>query len=255
VDAHRLSVRRAAVGPGVAPGAQRIPRPHDFAPGRRALWEALAPADRRGLGLAEVRAALALPPGEPEPVLIEELPRQDGRPAAVACLLFEDEGETEVVLTRRSNRLRAHTGEVAFPGGRIDPGEEAEHAALRETAEEIGLDPHAVEVIGRLPALVTYSRRSTVFPYVGLLQGRPQVRPNPAEVERVFSVRLCDLAGEQAFHEERWPVRAGVGANPAWHSVCFFHIDGDLLWGVTGRLIRELLNRCYSPRLHRSAPE
>ena len=80
-----------------------------------------------------------------------------GAPAAVLVPLFERDGETRVVLTRRAAHLRTHTGEVSFPGGRLDSGESPEAGALREAAEEVGLDPAQVEVVGRLTPLATFS--------------------------------------------------------------------------------------------------
>src|SRR3954469_3379070 len=163
------------------PGNQRITRPPGARGGGPAAWEALPPEDRRSLTLDRVRAAVAgHDAGEPQLALPYELP--PGREAAVLVPLFEELGETRVVLTRRSSKLRSHTGEVSFPGGRLDPGEAPLDAALREAQEEVGIDPSAVEIVGRLNPLSTFSSSSFITPFVGALPGRPELRPNPYEV-------------------------------------------------------------------------
>src|ERR1039458_3356900 len=90
----------------------------------------------------------------------------DASAAAVLVALFEEGGEARVVLTRRSPELRTHRGQVSFPGGRMDEGEDAVVAALREAREEIGLDPGAVRVVGWLHPLFTLNVTSFVLPVV-----------------------------------------------------------------------------------------
>ncbi|MHB1929262.1 MAG: NUDIX hydrolase [Acidimicrobiales bacterium] len=164
-----------------------------------------------------------------------ELPSRDPRPAAVLCALFDDAGQAAVVLTRRSTRLRSHTGEVSLPGGRLDPGETAVEAALREAREEVGLDPARVEIVGALHPLATYSSRSAIRPFVGILDRQPELRPNPAEVDRVFTVTLVELVSPGAYHDEVWP--------PRHAPIHFFDVPGETIWGATARMLRDLLDR------------
>src|SRR5688500_11768971 len=104
------------------PGNQQIPVPQDSRPGGPAVWEALPPSERKGITLDRVvRAIEENDPRIPDVVVPIELP-EEPRPAAVLIPLFEEDGETRVVLTRRAAHLRYHTGEVSFPGGRIEPG-------------------------------------------------------------------------------------------------------------------------------------
>jgi 8-oxo-dGTP pyrophosphatase MutT (NUDIX family) len=115
------------------------------------------------------------------------------RPAAVALVLLpDDEGRACFVLTRRADRLRAHARQWALPGGRIDPGETAEGAALRELSEEVGLTLDASAVLG---VLDDYPTRSgfVITPVVVWGEGAGTLTPNPDEVKHVYQVPLDDL--------------------------------------------------------------
>jgi 8-oxo-dGTP pyrophosphatase MutT (NUDIX family) len=209
---------------------QEIPRPTSWRPGDRAPWAHLAPAERRPT-LDGIRAALDAsgPPrlwGDESSIT---------RASAVLAPLYEEDGQVEVVLTRRAQHLRSHRGEVSFPGGGQDPGEDLVQTALREAHEEIGLDPSAVEVVGELDHLATVMSRSFIVPFVGVLPGRPELVPSPAEVELILHVPLADLLDPEAYHEERW------GIPPMDRPLVFFEIEGDTIWGATGSMLRNLL--------------
>jgi len=229
-------------------GRQVIPRPPGAYPGVPAPWSTLDPDVRRGLALARVRGAVeahhrALEGAEL--VAFDGFP-DPGAPAAVLVPLFERDGETRVVLTRRAAHMRTHTGEVSFPGGRLDPGETPEAGAVREAAEEVGLDPGPIELVGRLTVLSTFSSHSTITPVVGVLPAAPRLVANPHEVAHVFDVSLAELAGDGIFREERWIVPGrpfpsaepgGDGSFPVW----FFELPHDTVWGATARMLVELL--------------
>jgi 8-oxo-dGTP pyrophosphatase MutT (NUDIX family) len=236
--------------PDAAPPRRRaITRPPINRLGGPAPWAELPEGRRRPISLDRVRTALdddlRIRDGqdrEPWPTLAGQ--DVGGRPAAVLVPLFEEDGDCRVVLTVRSDRLRSHQGEVAFPGGRLEPGEDEVTAALREATEEVSLDPSVVTVIGRLTAMPTVSSNTLMTPVVGALARRPLLRASPAEVERVFDVALSDLVTGQAFHEEWWTVpdrldASGlpVGEFPVW----FFDVAGETVWGATGRTLMELL--------------
>jgi 8-oxo-dGTP pyrophosphatase MutT (NUDIX family) len=229
-------------------GRQMIPRPVRAYAGLPAPWADLDGASRRGIGLDRVRGAVeahhrALEAGEQ--VTFDGFP-DPGAPSAVLVALFETDGEARVVLTRRAAHLRTHTGEVSFPGGRLEPGEQPEAGALREAAEEVALDPAEVQLLGRLTPLVTFSSSSRITPVVGALRARPHLEANPHEVEHVFDVSLAELAADGVFREERWIVPGRPmpvadpredGSFPVW----FFELPHDTVWGATARMLVELL--------------
>jgi 8-oxo-dGTP pyrophosphatase MutT (NUDIX family) len=158
------------------------------------------------------------------------------REAGVLVPLFEESGEARVVLTRRAAHLRSHTGEVAFPGGRLEPGEEAVAGALREAHEEVGLEPAEVEILGSLAPLETVSSGSRITPFVGVLGRRPHLAPNPAEVARAFDVSLAELVSDGVYREERWDL-PGLEDRP----MHFFELEDETVWGATARILMELL--------------
>jgi len=167
----------------------------------------------------------------------------EARPSAVLVLLADGHNGAEVLLTRRSNFLRNHSGEVSFPGGRLDPGETATEAALREANEEVGLDPDSVEVIGELDHLATVVSRSHVVPVVGRLRAPVDLAPTSMEVERVMWVALADLVRTDTYRVERWHLP------PTERLLYFFELDDETVWGLTAVVLTDLLRRllAYDP--------
>ena len=166
------------------------------------------------------------------------VPVASPRQSAVLAPLYDGPAGPTVVLTRRSAHLRNHRGEVSFPGGRQEDGDvDLAATALREAQEEIGLDPATVEVVGRLDRLSTFTSRSEIHPFVGLLEGPPEhLVAQPSEVELILHVPLADLLDPAAFHEERWTFPSGVN-----RPLFFYEIEGDTIWGATGRMLTQLL--------------
>jgi 8-oxo-dGTP pyrophosphatase MutT (NUDIX family) len=254
VDPPVLSAREAArrglpgwPPPGEAPppppvavpvgrgGDQIIPRPLNARPGRPAPWAHLSAAERRPR-LDAVRVALAAA-GEAIPSERELLPETD-QAASVLAPLYEDDDELYVILTRRTWELRAHSGEVSFPGGRRDLGDvDLWATCLREAHEEIALDPGSVEPLGELDHLATVTSRSFIVPYVGALPaGRPATSANPGEVSAVLHVPVAELLDPAIFREERWEFPWAED-----RPIFFFELVGDTVWGATGAMLRQLL--------------
>jgi len=233
---------------------QVIPEPDEVVSGEPAPWSKLSERDRRGLTLELVRERLGAAgrlftssPLPLEPVDVEVVNDDVARPfvgrAAVLAALFEEEGESHVVLTRRARSLSSHRGDVALPGGRSEQDESAVATALREAHEEVGIEPSLVTPEAWLTPLVTYGSSAMMWPIVGTLRERPTLVIEPREVERAFSVPLADLAADGAFLEERWrraSTRPGADAD-GYSPIHFFRVPGDLIWGATARVLSELL--------------
>ncbi len=231
---------------------QVIRRPDTHRPGGPPPWSAIPAPARRGIGLDLVRARLSgyhpatgLDTAEVAVVRGINGIDVDGTRAAVLVPLFEEAGETRVVLTVRASHLRSHRAEVAFPGGRLDDGEDVEDAARREAHEEVGLDPASVTVVRHLTSLPTVGSNTVMTPVVATLPARPVLAPQPTEVARAFDLALADLLVEGIFAEEWWavPGRPGLDGRPGGeYPVWFFEAAGEIIWGATARVLVELLS-------------
>lgn len=162
------------------------------------------------------------------------------RDAAVLVAMVDRPGDAGVILTKRAETLRDHTGQVAFPGGRLDPDDlSAEQAALREAREEIGLDPAGVDVIARLPDYVSGSGYR-IAPVIGVVRPDYRLAINPAEVDAAFEVPLSFLMDPRNHAEVR---RDWQGRSWMYYDMPF----GDFrIWGVTAGIIRTLYERLYA---------
>jgi 8-oxo-dGTP pyrophosphatase MutT (NUDIX family) len=158
--------------------------------------------------------------------------------AAVLMPIQERGDGDHLVLTKRAEGLNHHRGQVAFPGGRVDPADRGElEAALRESHEEIGIDPSHVRVLGRLDQ-VTAAYDFVVTPFVGVIPPSYEFRLNPAETDAVFSVpiaalldpRCVTIADHLSSHGE-----------PIYH----FYCNGWDIWGATARIIVQFLELGY----------
>lgn len=201
------------------------------------------------LTIGDIEAAVALAPlGErsdfdlnPE-VKAARLGLHEQRRAAVLCALRPLDGALHVILTHRASHLRRHAGQVAFPGGRMDPTDESEcHAALREAEEEIGLCPSQVRVLGTLDEYLT-STGYRVTPVVGIVPPDFRPLPDPSEVEFVFEPPLdflMDPANRQRHHHDRNGYRRYYYAMP-W--------NGHYIWGATAGMLKGLSDRLAALR-------
>ncbi len=158
--------------------------------------------------------------------------------SAVLVVLYEQAGEAQVVLTRRSPHLRHHAHEVSFPGGRRDPGDiDLWHTAQREAAEEIDIDPATLHRIGELDTFMTISSATLVHPFVAVTDRYPDLVASPDEVESIRRVALAELLLDEVWREELWPLPFPVGRR----AVTFFELVDDTVWGATGAMLRQLL--------------
>lgn len=219
-------------------GQQRIPRPDSFRIGGPPPWADLRPDERR-FSLDEIRRRLLRSPPGAEPTSL--VPNSVA--AAVLLPLVEVGGDTNILLIKRPETMSTHRGEIAFPGGKIEPAVDANvrAAALREAHEEIGLDPATVEIVARLSGVATAASRFTITPFVGFLARPPELVPNPAEVVSILQVPVSELMDASIYREERWDAfRPDM-------SVFFFELAEETIWGATARILTDLLTRLVSP--------
>ena len=158
--------------------------------------------------------------------------------AAVLLPLYGWLDEPGLVFTERRADLRRHAGEISFPGGRRDEGDEDLAAtALREAQEEIGLDPSRVELGDELPTTGTFVTGYRIHPFIGRIPhpGELDLEPNPAEVETVLTFSLGALRDS---YEMRRLIRRGVPIHTPT-----YEIEGHLIWGATARILGDLLER------------
>ncbi len=181
----------------------------------------------------DIAAVLAAEPkGRPAALNFDE-----ARPSAVLVLLADGPGGAGVLLTRRSRAMRNHSGEVSFPGGRLDNDETPTEGALREANEEVGLDPAAVEIIGELDHVATVVSRSHVVPIVGRVATQLALAPASMELVRAFWVPLADLLRTDTYRVERWHFP------PSERLLYFFELDDETVWGLTAFILTDLLRR------------
>jgi 8-oxo-dGTP pyrophosphatase MutT (NUDIX family) len=220
-------------------GQQRIPRPTSFRDGGPPAWVTLA-AERRRFTLDEIRARLAaLPPAADAVARVE-----GSRAAAVLVPLYEAQGETHVVLIKRPEDMPSHKGEIAFPGGKFEPGvdEGLPDTALREAHEEVGLVPGDVEIVAQLDGIGTVASRFTITPFVGFLRDLPALAPNPREVVRILEVPLSELLDPDAYRAEHWDT---------WMEdlhVHFYELEDETVWGATARILTSFLTHLVEGR-------
>jgi 8-oxo-dGTP pyrophosphatase MutT (NUDIX family) len=156
--------------------------------------------------------------------------------AAVLLPLFGWPQRPGLVFTERRSDLRRHAGEISFPGGRQDhPEEDLRETALRESQEEIRLDPSLVELVGALPPVGTFVTSYKVHPFVGLIPAGLALEANPAEVETVLAFELDQLRDGFAM---RRLVRRGVPIRTPTYEV-----GRHMIWGATARILGDLLER------------
>jgi 8-oxo-dGTP pyrophosphatase MutT (NUDIX family) len=197
-------------------------------------------AEHRRFTLDEVRARLAdMPPA------VELGPRVDGsQAAAVLVPLYEENGETWVVLIKRPETMSSHRGEIAFPGGKFEPGVDTDlrATALREAHEEVGLDPDKVEIVAQLDTIGTVASKFTITPFVGFLAVRPTLTASPSEVVRILEVPLAELLDPDVYREERWDTHTFD------FDVHFYDLDDETVWGATARILTSFLSHLAAGR-------
>jgi 8-oxo-dGTP pyrophosphatase MutT (NUDIX family) len=166
-----------------------------------------------------------------------ELP--PGRPAAVLLMLFERDGEPWLVFTRRTQHVAHHKGEISFPGGgRDDEDADLEATAVRETVEELGIDPADITIVGRLDELPTFVTGYNVTPYVAVVTEQHSYRPSAAEIDEVIELPVDELANvgrREVIVRRGFPIETNI-----------FETRGHFIWGFTGAVLRQFLDEVWA---------
>jgi 8-oxo-dGTP pyrophosphatase MutT (NUDIX family) len=166
-----------------------------------------------------------------------------GRPAAVLVPILPRKDGLHILFTERSAKLRAHAGQISFPGGKVDPGDNTmRETALREANEEVGLDRAHAKIIGELDDVPTFVTGYVITPIVAIIdlsvasELRYPWKPSAHEVTRLHELPLEEfLAPDTLRIEER--ERDGVRFELYWYTV-----RGTIVWGATARIVRQLLD-------------
>ena len=156
--------------------------------------------------------------------------------AAVLVPVFFHDNEYHLLFTKRTDRLRDHKGQICFPGGRCEDCDESSlETALRESFEEIGLDPEKVDIIGALDDKPTMHTNYLITPYTGYIPWPADLTIDPVEVARIITVPVSALLKEDALKPEDDPLNDGTSEG------FFYYRDGNIIWGATARVLKQFL--------------
>lgn len=157
-------------------------------------------------------------------------------PSSVLIPIFSDHSENlSVILTLRTEHIR-HAGQISFPGGRSEVNESLVDTALRETHEEIGLEPHSLRIACSITPLYLHRGNNRITPFVGFLDGEPELTLNPNEVQEAFTVPLERLMQDEFIVRETWDL------NDRRVDVPYWKVHPQIpLWGATAMILSELV--------------
>lgn len=159
------------------------------------------------------------------------------KPASVLLLVYPRDGVDTILFTRRTEHLPHHAGEIAFPGGRSHPDDtDRRDTALRETEEEMGIRCEDVTVLGRLDDFISVYGFH-VAPYVGTIPPAYPFTVNRHEIDEVIEIPVSRLRDPAVYHTESWKHLGRL------YPVCFFNVDDYQIWGLTGAILRQFLQR------------
>lgn len=173
----------------------------------------------------------ATPVGDVRPLFDHRLPP---KPGGVMIMLYEMDGEICFPLIKRPDYTGAHGGQVSFPGGKSEPGEDVLDTALRECEEEIGIQSQSLRVVGKLSEFFVMPSNFMVTPVVAVYEGVPEFVPDKREVARVMKGSLAEIISDEAMRQKEI-LAAGRYRMMAPH----FEIENEVVWGATAMMLNE----------------
>lgn len=163
------------------------------------------------------------------------------QPAAVLIPMLFDQDQWKILFIKRTqHKGDRHSGQIAFPGGRLDKGDPTlQHAALREAEEEIGLDANSVDILGQSCTMITVTGYQ-VTPFAGILSWPYPVKLSPTEVEKILLIPIDWLANPDNHRTELWfPQTKPETELPV---IIFNEFEGEVLWGATAQILVDFLD-------------
>ncbi len=156
---------------------------------------------------------------------------ENAKHSGVMLLLFTSENELHALLIKRTEQMKHHAGQVAMPGGRVEPGETALQSALRETWEEIGINPASIQILGVLSDLYVQVSRFLIHPFVGWIEDINNLKINKNEVEKIISFPIKKMNAQ--IDETDIHTVTGTLKVPC------FKFDNEIIWGATSMILME----------------
>lgn len=161
--------------------------------------------------------------------------------SSVLLLIFEEKNELTACLIKRPKHMKHHAGQIALPGGRIEPGESALQTALRETEEEIGIQPDCIEILGSLSDFYIEVSQFQVHPFVGWLQEKPYFTLNPNEVDKVVLFPFAQY--KKNIDAVKLETMKGKITVPC------VQFENEIIWGATAMILSEFTDLLISEQL------
>jgi 8-oxo-dGTP pyrophosphatase MutT (NUDIX family) len=156
-----------------------------------------------------------------------------GIPASVLILLFPKNNQWHFFLTKRTNTVNHHKGQISLPGGVVETGESLEGAALRETHEEIGVDKKNIHLIGSLSSFYIPVSGFEMFPFIGWVKTEPETSIHDKEVDRIFSSSIQEFMLDKTQKTKKDTLK-GFPVN-----IPYFDMSGETVWGATSMILAE----------------
>jgi 8-oxo-dGTP pyrophosphatase MutT (NUDIX family) len=162
------------------------------------------------------------------------------RPAAVLIPIYKKDGDYYVLLTKRTEELEYHKGQICFPGGsRHEADSSLQETALRETCEEVGIRPEDVEILGELDSFGTLTSNFLITPYVGVIPYPYKFTVSEHEIDELVEVPFSSLADDSNYWEEERTAEGVTG------KASFFKYKDKVIWGATAKILKQLVDLAF----------